>query len=84
MKLKEERRRNPKNKGEPVGPPPFLFEPRCGARVASQRCPILRVGLLKYNLQNSTQEKISDDAKVLIRRFSRRIPTAPRQLDVSP
>ena len=53
MKLKEERLRNPKNEGEPVGPPPFLFEPRRDARVASQRCPILRAGLLKYNLKTA-------------------------------
>jgi len=32
------------NKGEPTGPPSFIFEPWRGARVGSNRCPILRPG----------------------------------------
>ena len=48
MQLKEEWRTIAMNKGEPSGPPSFLFEPWRGARVGSHRCPILRVRLLKY------------------------------------
>ncbi len=33
-----------KNKGEPIGPPSFIFEPWRGARVGSHRCPVLRPG----------------------------------------
>ena len=60
MKLKEEWRHGAKNKGEPLGPPSFLFEPWRGARVGSHRCPILRVRLLKCSIQDQRTEKPFD------------------------
>jgi hypothetical protein len=45
-----------KNKGEPFGPPSFLFEPWRGARVGSHRCPILRVRYSKYTIHDPMTE----------------------------
>ena len=42
MKPKEEWRGSAKNKGEPLAPLSFLFEPRRGDRVGSPRRPIFR------------------------------------------
>ncbi len=88
MKLKEEWRNSAKNKGEPLGPPSFLFEPWRGARVGSHRCPILRVRLLKYSIPDQTTEKPFDHATVLIRRpgacESLRLPASSmRPLDLA-
>ena len=88
MKLKEEWRNSAKNKGEPLGPPSFLFEPWRGARVGSHRCPILRVRLLKYSIPDQTREKPFDHATVLIRRpgacESLRLPASSmRPLDLA-
>ena len=69
MKLKEEWQDGAKNKGEPSGPPSFLFEPCRGARVGSHRCPILRVRFLKYSTRNQKTEKTFDYVTVLIRRL---------------
>jgi hypothetical protein len=59
MQLKEEWRSIAKNKGEPLGPPSFPFEPWRGARVGSHRCPILRVRFIKYNIQNTKRRSLS-------------------------
>jgi hypothetical protein len=69
MKLKEEWRHSAKNKGEPLGPPSFLFEPWRGARVGSHRCPILRVRQHKCSTQKQPTESIFDYVTVLIRRL---------------
>ena len=61
--------RDAKNKGEPCGPPSFLFEPWRGARVGSHRCPILRVRFLKYSIPDHRTEKPFDHVTVLIRRL---------------
>jgi hypothetical protein len=71
MKLKEEWH-IAKNKGEPWGPPLFLFEPWRGARVGSHRCPVLRVRLLKCSIPEQTMEKSFDHVTVLIRRLTAR------------
>lgn len=67
MKLKEEWHGRAKNKGEPLGPPSFLFEPWPGARVGSHRCPILRPRFPKYIIHDG--ENGSTFATVLIRRL---------------
>ena len=60
MQLKEECRHGAKNKGEPLGPPSFLFEPCRGARVGSHRSPILRVRLMKCSIPEQKTEKPID------------------------
>ena len=59
-----------KNKGEPYGPPSFLFEPCRGARVGSHRCPVLRVRIHKHSIQEKETEKPFDYVTVLIRRLA--------------
>ena len=59
MQLKEEWWSNAKNKGEPSGPPSFLFEPWRGARVGSHRCPILRVRFLHYSIPDTERRYLS-------------------------
>jgi len=79
MKLKEEWHGSTKNKGEPLGPPSFLFEPCSGARVGSHRCPILRLRFHKYIIHG---ENRSTFVTVLIRRLgaceSLRLPASSR------
>ena len=64
-----------KNKGEPLGPPSFLFEPWRGARVGSHRCPILRARHFKYTIHDPMTEKTDTTfVTVLIRRLRRANP----------
>jgi hypothetical protein len=74
-----------KNKGEPLGPPSFLFEPWRSARVGSHRCPVLRPGYRKGSIPDQKTEKPFDFCDgVDLPPDGERIPAAPCQLDVSP
>ena len=85
MKLKEECKEMKKNKGEPDGPPSFLFEPWRGARVGSHRCPVLRPGCGSVAIENHLREKTrSTFVTVLIRRFGRANPCGSTPARVSP
>jgi len=78
-------REGPKNKGEPTGPPLFIFEPWRGARVGSHRCPILRPGYRSLAQTKSVHGRNnSNHVTVLVRCRWQRIPTAPGRLEVSP
>jgi hypothetical protein len=86
MQLKEEWRHGAKNKGGPLGPPSFLFEPWRGARVGSHRCPVLRVRILKYSIQDPRTENTNtfDDVTVLIRGLSARESLRPHASSMCP
>jgi hypothetical protein len=69
MQLKEEWHDGAKNKGEPLRPPSFLFEPWRGARVGSHRSPVLRVRRHKYSIPDQRRRTFFGHVTVLIRRL---------------